>query len=136
MRKYTLELNNMFYSPPDLLLGEKGYGNEIDIWAIGCIIAEMTTGKVLFESNCKYSQLIKIFKLLGTPTIFDWPTINDYCHFNHNFPNFVDSKELDNLCERIGKDGIDLLHRMLCCNPNKRISGKVALKHPFVSYLQ
>ena len=51
--------------PPELLLGISQYGPEIDIWSVGCIIAEILTGKPLFTGEDEPEQLDKICKIMG-----------------------------------------------------------------------
>jgi len=59
--------------PPDVLLGSTHYSTAVDIWGIGCIFAEMCMGKPLFAGSNDSDQLIRIFKILGTPTPATWP---------------------------------------------------------------
>ncbi len=48
-------------------MGSYEYSTPIDIWAIGCIFAEMVTKKVLFQGDSDIDQLYRIFRILGTP---------------------------------------------------------------------
>lgn len=64
----------IWYRSPELLLGAKHYTKAIDIWAIGCIFAELITTKPIFhgiEDKAKNSfqrdQLEKIFRVTGCP---------------------------------------------------------------------
>src|SRR3989338_1896109 len=72
----------IWYRAPELLLGAKHYTPAIDIWAIGCIFAEIYTTKPLFQGKeergtnaFQQNQLEVIFDLLGTPTLQDWPLL-------------------------------------------------------------
>ncbi|KAG5879382.1 hypothetical protein JTB14_032087 [Gonioctena quinquepunctata] len=56
-----------WYRAPELLVGEPNYGPPIDIWAIGCLFAEMMTGDPLFPGDSDIDQLHLIVKLLGKP---------------------------------------------------------------------
>lgn len=40
---------------------------EVDMWAVGCLLAEMTLGEPLFCGDSEIEQLFKIFKLTGAP---------------------------------------------------------------------
>jgi cyclin-dependent kinase-like len=55
-----------WYRAPELLLGCSNYGKEIDFWAVGCIMGEITDGKAMFPSENELEQLFMIQKLLGT----------------------------------------------------------------------
>jgi serine/threonine protein kinase len=54
-------------------MGSHEYGTAVDIWSVGCVFAELVTGRPLFPGNSEQDELVKIFKLLGTPTENDWP---------------------------------------------------------------
>ena len=55
------------YRAPEILLGCQQYTTAIDIWACGCVFAEMCSGEILFAGDSDIGQLFKIFALLGTP---------------------------------------------------------------------
>lgn len=66
------------YRPPELLFGHSAYGCSLDLWAAGCVVAEVFLGrhKTLFSSGALGSELAliqSIFKTLGTPTLHTWP---------------------------------------------------------------
>jgi len=48
VRSYTHEVVTLWYRPPDVLLGSTKYSTPVDLWSVGCIFAEMVTGKPLF----------------------------------------------------------------------------------------
>ena len=56
-----------YYRAPELLFGAIYYGFEVDIWSLGCVIAEMMTNHALFEGSNATSMISKIIKCLGTP---------------------------------------------------------------------
>ncbi|CAH1376313.1 unnamed protein product [Tenebrio molitor] len=56
-----------WYRAPELLVGEANYGAAVDIWAIGCLFAEMMTGDPLFPGESDIDQLYLIVKMLGKP---------------------------------------------------------------------
>uniref|UniRef100_A0A915ETN0 Protein kinase domain-containing protein n=1 Tax=Ditylenchus dipsaci TaxID=166011 RepID=A0A915ETN0_9BILA len=45
------------YRPPELLLGEERYGPAVDLWSVGCILAELFVKKPIFQGNSEFSQL-------------------------------------------------------------------------------
>ncbi|KAK3118811.1 hypothetical protein QOZ80_9BG0708410 [Eleusine coracana subsp. coracana] len=54
------------YMAPEMLMGKTDYDAMVDMWSLGCVMAELLTGKPLFDSaNDKVGQIFKIFKVLG-----------------------------------------------------------------------
>ena len=60
-----------YYRAPELIFGATDYTNQVDMWAVGCVIAEMIINKSLFEGDNSTDQLGKIMRLLGTPSSQD-----------------------------------------------------------------
>lgn len=57
------------YRSPELLFGANSYGAKVDIWSVGCIMAELFYGSPIFAGQSDIDQLIKIFQVLGTPSV-------------------------------------------------------------------
>ncbi|ETW45206.1 CMGC/GSK protein kinase [Plasmodium falciparum NF135/5.C10] len=57
-----------FYRAPELMLGSTNYTTHIDLWSLGCIIAEMILGYPIFSGQSSVDQLVRIIQVLGTPT--------------------------------------------------------------------
>lgn len=64
-----------WYRAPELLFGAQYYGGGVDIWAVGCIFAELMLRVPYFSSESDLEQLRIIFQARGTPTEYDWPVI-------------------------------------------------------------
>ena len=75
MRSYTHEVVTLWYRPPDVLLGSTKYSTPVDIWSVGCIMAEMSNGLPLFTGTSEETQLDKIFWTLGCPSDSDFPDL-------------------------------------------------------------
>lgn len=54
-----------WYRSPELLAGDPRYGKEVDIWAVGCLYAEMMTGDPLFPGESDIDQLFQIIRVVG-----------------------------------------------------------------------
>ncbi|KAI1291849.1 Cyclin-dependent kinase 1 [Halotydeus destructor] len=130
VRVYTHEVVTLWYRAPEVLLGGQRYSTPVDIWSIGCIFAEMFTGKPLFHGDSEIDQLFRIFRSLGTPTEEAWPGVTSMPDFKANFPSWK-SNVLSSLVPTMDKQGVDLLSKMLIYDPHRRISGKAALLHPY-----
>lgn len=73
-----------WYRSPELLFGARQYGTAVDIWAIGCILAELLLRVPFLPGESDLDQLTKIFQALGTPTPNTWPDMTqlpDYIQF-------------------------------------------------------
>ena len=134
-----------WYRAPELLLGppfeddggkvlRASYGPEIDIWAIGCLMAELIDGEPLFAGDTDIDQLEKIQKALGRITSKQMkmflinPANAGYC-----FP--FDNEPLETLKARYGRHlnskEEDFLVKMLKMDPEKRPTGEECLGHPY-----
>lgn len=54
------------------MLGDDNYSISVDMWAVGCIFAELLTKKPFFQGDSQVDQLFKIFNILGTPSESNW----------------------------------------------------------------
>jgi serine/threonine protein kinase len=71
-----LQVVTLWYRAPEILLGCKKYACAVDTWSIGCIFAEMATGRPLFPGDSEIDELFRIFRVLGTPTEATWPGVS------------------------------------------------------------
>lgn len=65
--EYTGTVVTRWYRPPELLAGNRFYGPEIDLWGVGCILAEMFVRRPLFTGESEVHQLQLIAQLCGSP---------------------------------------------------------------------
>ena len=127
---FSNEVVTLWYRAPDVLLGSKLYTTLIDIWLAGCIFAEMCTGKPLFPGTANDDQLIKIFRLMGTPNERTWPGVLQYPNYKANWQLFV-PQDLRNLIPGLDLMGLNLLTSLLQMRPDARITARQALQHPW-----
>ena len=135
MGKMTHEIITLWYRPPEVLLGIENYTTKVDSWSIGCIMAEMITGKPLFPGDSEIGQLFKIFQIMGTPNEENWPGITKLKDYSINFPQWK-PKKLKDLFPNFDKDGLDLMEKFLQMDPDKRITIREALNHPFIERIK
>ena len=76
-------------------------------------------------------DLNKIFKIRGTPSSEEWYGITELSGYKNDFPVY-EQEDLSKHVPGLSADGLDLLERMLVHDPNKRISAKDAMKHPYL----
>lgn len=85
----------------------------------------------------KILQCYVFGRILTTPNETTWPTVSDLPDFKPSFPNWTNYCLENALNEKLmnrrtfDKTGLDLLQRMFIYDPAKRISAKVAIKHPY-----
>jgi cyclin-dependent kinase len=129
VRTFTHEVVTLWYRAPDVLMGNKRYSTPVDVWALGCIFAEMHNGRPLFPGSNDSDQLDTIFKELGTPDTASYPLIvalQDYKPASyHSYPK---PASLAHLVPGLSPEGVDLFQRFLEIDPEKRISTKEALE--------
>ena len=130
MKGYTNEVITLWYRPPEVLLGSRKYRGEIDMWSVGCIMAELILGKPLFIGQNEEGQISAIFSVLGLPTPDEWPDM-EYLPDWEKYDLKVErtDEDFDMLLQRCDGDGLDLLMKMLSCNPQTRILSTEALSH-------
>jgi negative regulator of PHO system len=131
---FSNEVVTLWYRAPDVLLGSRTYNTSIDIWSAGCIMAEMYSGRPLFPGTTNEDQLIRIFRIMGTPSERTWPGISQFSEYKQNFQMYA-TQDLRQILPQIDPSGIDLLQRMLQLRPELRISAHDALQHPWFNDL-
>jgi len=134
VRTYTHEVVTLWYRAPEILMGSKFYSTSVDTWSLGCIFAEMITRKPLFPGDSEIDQLFRIFRILGTPTEKNWPGVSSLPDYKSVFPKWEPPQDVRQLLPaELSPGGHHLLTQLLTYNPDKRISAKQALKHPYLS---
>ncbi|CAM6090888.1 unnamed protein product [Calypogeia fissa] len=75
LKAYTSMVVTLWYRAPELLLGQENYkySTAVDMWSLGCIMAEILAKEPLFDGNSEIDQIDKICRILGTPNGKDWP---------------------------------------------------------------
>ncbi|ESQ34998.1 hypothetical protein EUTSA_v10007847mg [Eutrema salsugineum] len=128
-RKFTHQVFARWYRAPELLFGAKQYGAAVDVWAAGCIFAELLLRRPFLQGNSDIDQLSKIFAAFGTPKADQWPDMKnlpDYVEYQ-----FVPAPSLRSLFPAVSEDALDLLSKMFTYDPKARITVKQALEHRY-----
>ena len=125
-----------WYRAPECTLKSNNYNEKIDVWAIGCIMAELYTLKPLFPGIDEFDQLNKILKIVGTPEYSEWPEGYTLVQkLNIRLPSYNKSN-LKQYVFNANDDAIDFLEFIFQLNPDKRPSCNELLKHPYFTEVQ
>ncbi|KAG9126616.1 MAP kinase Pmk1 [Ceratobasidium sp. 392] len=122
-----------WYRAPEIMLTFKQYTKAIDVWSVGCILAEMLSGKPLFPGRDYHHQLTLILDVLGTPTLDEFYAITtrrsrDYIRA---LP-FRKRRPFAQLFPNASALAVDFLTKTLTFDPKKRITVEDALCHPYL----
>ncbi|CAD7677956.1 unnamed protein product [Nyctereutes procyonoides] len=128
---YTDYVSTRWYRAPEVLLRSTNYSSPIDIWAVGCIMAEVYTLRPLFPGASEIDTIFKICQLLGTPKKTDWPEGYQLSSaMNFRWPQCVPNN-LKTLIPNASSEAIQLLRDMLQWDPKKRPTASQALRYPY-----
>ncbi|GAA6010734.1 hypothetical protein JCM11491_002921 [Sporobolomyces phaffii] len=123
-----------WYRAPEIMLSFKQYTKAIDIWSVGCIAAEMLSGRPLFPGRDYHNQLSLILAVTGTPTLDEFYKITsrrsrDYLRA---LP-FQKKRDFGDLFPNASSAAVDFLAKTMTFDPTKRLTVEQCLEHPYVS---
>jgi serine/threonine protein kinase len=128
---YTDYVATRWYRAPEIILKATNYNSPVDIFAVGCIMAELYLNAPLFCGNSEMDQLIKILSILGTPSQTQWPEGYRLAkQLGISFPSFQ-SVSLQTIIPNASADAIALLSDMLKFEAEKRPGASQILQHPY-----
>jgi len=136
-----------WYRAPEIILGSTAYTKAVDMWAIGCIVAEMFTGKPLLAGSSTIDQLDKILDVCGKPdavaikamsskfaaTMIEQQMskkqrpVTSYEHRRAQVDELIRKS-----CPSVDKHVVDIVTEMLDINPETRMTVEQALEHPWM----
>ncbi|CAO1633667.1 unnamed protein product [Parajaminaea phylloscopi] len=134
----------LWYRAPELLLGAKRYDVAIDMWSVGCILAELVLQEPLFSGRNESDQMAQICRKRGFPSARQWPDFTEMPLYRKICRPLApgkgsrddDAAQLASLRSRfpqaVATDAfLDLLCGLLCYNPATRLTAEEALSHPW-----
>ncbi|UYV83874.1 NLK [Cordylochernes scorpioides] len=131
----TQEVVTQYYRAPELLMAATHYTSAVDIWSVGCILAELLSRKILFQAQTPVLQLDLITDLLGSPSPDELRHVCEGArlHILNGKSKPVATGTLYNLSPQVTPEAVHLLCQMLTINPDKRVTCAQALTHPYLS---
>ena len=142
-RQFDYDLNDQYtdvgtypYKPPELLLGLTHYTSSLDIWSTGCVLVEICTGTHLFGQDNALGVMSLIYKIFGSfnddilPGFKNFPSYRIFESLPETqgigLVNYIKENQKFNF---VNNDFYNLIEKMLCIDPKKRISAKECLAH-------
>ncbi|KAK7372493.1 hypothetical protein VNO80_05873 [Phaseolus coccineus] len=143
-----LYVQSRSYRAPEVMLGLQ-YDEKIDIWSLGCILAELCSGEVLFPNDAVVMILARIIGMFGS---IDMEMLvkgqETHKYFTKEYDIYYVNEETDELEFLIPEESsleqhlqvtdtmfINFIRYLLCINPKRRPTARQALKHPWLSYV-
>ncbi|CAF1526645.1 unnamed protein product [Rotaria magnacalcarata] len=141
----TVYVVTRWWRAPEIIINQSKYDEKVDVWSVGCIMAELILLRPLFPGANQLTQLDAIFDVVGTPDI---ETLNEISNavplasnggkiqkpqqdFNKLFGYKYDQTG-ENKISGVSPEGIDFLRSLLTFDPRRRPTVDEALKHPFL----
>jgi len=137
-------IQSRFYRSPEVILG-MDYSMAIDMWSLGCILAELYTGFPIFPGENEQEQLSCIMEVLGVPD-------KDFINRSPRRKLFFDtngaprsvinskgrkrrpgSKTLSQVLRCNDEEFVDFVAKCLVWDPERRMKPQAAMRHPFVT---
>ena len=120
-----------YYRAPELILGATQYTTAVDLWSVGCVIAELVLRRPLFMGDNSESQFVEIVKILGLPTAHELKAMgaSNGISSMHILMNGMRKKGVcgaksswrELFPPHISSDLVDLIARLLLYSPSHRI---------------
>lgn len=130
-----------YYRAPELIFEATDYTTSIDIWSLGCVIAELFLGTPLFQGDSGVDQLVEIIKVLGAPTKNDVLAMNKN-YTQHRFPQVkplswkVVFRNITHEDQPVPDSALQLIKDFLVFNPERRTKPFAALAYEFFDELR
>ncbi|XP_077458312.1 mitogen-activated protein kinase 14A [Stigmatopora argus] len=123
-----------WYRAPEVIFNWMHYSQTVDVWSAGCILAEMITGQVLFPGHDSMDQLKMILRLTGTPdsSLMQKMQSKDAQSYVQGLPAQA-KKNFKHAFPSMEENAVSLLEGMLLLDPDKRLTAKQGLSHPFMA---
>ncbi|XP_014376145.1 mitogen-activated protein kinase 14 isoform X3 [Alligator sinensis] len=121
-----------WYRAPEIMLNWMHYNQTVDIWSVGCIMAELLTGRTLFPGTDHIDQLKLILRLVGTPGAELLTKISSESARNYiQSLSYMPKMNFENVFIGANPLAVDLLEKMLVLDTDKRITAAEALAHAY-----
>eukprot|EP00929_Paragymnodinium_shiwhaense_P114291 TRINITY_DN82630_c0_g1_i1.p1 TRINITY_DN82630_c0_g1~~TRINITY_DN82630_c0_g1_i1.p1 ORF type:complete len:480 (-),score=121.59 TRINITY_DN82630_c0_g1_i1:196-1635(-) len=124
-----------YYRAPELVFGTTTYGTAVDLWSVGCVLAEMIRGRPLFTGEDGVGQLMEIVKVLGAPTREEGMAMNPQ-FVKFTFPPLPCFGWDTVFLKGTRSDALELMSELLRYDPEARMRPLEACAHRFFDALR
>jgi len=124
-----------YYRAPELIFGYTNYNCSIDVWSVGCVIAELMLGRPIFPGESGVDQLVEIIKILGTPTKEQILAMNPE-YREYKFPQIKPMPWEKVYRSKTPKEAINFVAQLLVYDPAKRPRPLAALLDSYFDELR
>lgn len=134
-----------WYRAPEVIIGRRRYTKAVDMWSVGCILAELIGRKPIFPGRDSFHQITLITSIIGTPSPEELSVHSTSLLFRPGFDTSVSdfvaalprkSKiPFQQIYPKANPLACDLLDKLLCFDPDKRLTVEEALRHPYLEEL-
>ncbi|KAJ0416625.1 kinase-like domain-containing protein [Aspergillus carlsbadensis] len=127
-------VSTRYYRAPEIMLTWQRYGKKVDMWSVGCIVAEMLLGRPLFPGTDHINQFYLITELLGNPPdeVIERITTKNTRRMMQSLQKFK-PRPLREVFPAADDEAINLLEKLLVFDPDQRYSAEQGLKHPYMT---
>ncbi|KAJ1018575.1 hypothetical protein NDA16_004857 [Ustilago loliicola] len=123
-----------WYRAPEVMLCfREGYGPEMDMWSVGCILAELIAGAPIFGGKDYVDQIARINNVLGSPSeaVLEKIGSERAKTYIKSLPN-MPAVPLEKLYPNANPEALDLVAKLLTWDPDQRLTADEALMHPWL----
>lgn len=126
-----------WYRAPEMLLGGSNYNEACDMWAVGCITAEISLREPLIQGSCSQEMLDFMIDMLGKPSKRDIEELEAGCRYAQmmleSLPLEAPRWSIERRFPKATRQYVDFLQLLIVMNPAKRLKAQEALEHPYMA---
>ncbi|CAI2306218.1 unnamed protein product [Caenorhabditis sp. 36 PRJEB53466] len=117
--RMTPHMMTLWFRPLEILLGSTTYTTSVDIWAVGCVLAEMYRRYSLFRSQGQIGMINQIINVFGVPDEEDWPDFNNLPEMQNIVLEGPEHSRIDDAVDNASEAALDLLEELMQLNPER-----------------
>ncbi|XP_033844515.1 cyclin-dependent kinase-like 1 [Periophthalmus magnuspinnatus] len=134
---YTDYVATRWYRAPELLVGDTQYGPPVDVWAVGCVFAELLSGLPLWPGKSDMDQLYLIRRTLGDLIPRHQQVFSNNQFFSGvSVPEPQEMEPLEQKYPNVSPQALSLMKGCLKMDPSERLSCEQLLRHPYFDSLR